>query len=160
MYPPVHSNKWLFTCLHIHHSISPCTQKLFAEEHERLENMALSLKADNEKTAAQTVLRLHEALFESHISGEGKGKAVSLPDGRAAMLLASRKGLLHIAHLILQEGGFPVDEVLDDASGTTALHQAASHGQDGCVALLVDAGANVHQPDRYGQTPPTPGRHV
>ncbi|KAK8391988.1 hypothetical protein O3P69_017542 [Scylla paramamosain] len=46
-----------------------------------------------------------------------------------------------------------VDEVLDHTCGTTALHQAASHGQDGCVALLLSNGANTQQYDTYGQTP-------
>ncbi|XP_063856866.1 ankyrin-1-like isoform X2 [Scylla paramamosain] len=126
-------------------------QKLFMEERGKLENMELRLKADHEKIAARTALCIQEVLFKSHKKGEGKN--VSSPDGRAALLLASRKGLLQLTHLILQEGYFPVDEVLDDTCGTTALHQAASHGQDGCVALLLSAGANTQQRDTYGQTP-------
>ncbi|XP_063851977.1 ankyrin-1-like isoform X1 [Scylla paramamosain] len=126
-------------------------QKLFSEEREKLENMELHLKADHEKTAARTALCIQKVLFQSHKKGEGKD--ISLPDGRAVLLLASRKGLLQVAHLILHEGRFPVDEVLDHTCGTTALHQAASHGQDGCVALLLSAGADTHQRDTYGQTP-------
>ncbi|XP_063854789.1 serine/threonine-protein phosphatase 6 regulatory ankyrin repeat subunit B-like isoform X2 [Scylla paramamosain] len=127
-------------------------QKLFMAEREKLKNMELRLKADHEKITARTALCIQEDLFESHKKGEGKN--VSLPDGHAALLLASRKGLLQLTHLILQEGHFPVDEVLDHTCGTTALHQAASHGQDGCVALLLSAGANPQQRDTYGQTPP------
>ncbi|XP_063851013.1 ankyrin-2-like isoform X2 [Scylla paramamosain] len=126
-------------------------QKLFMAEREKLENMELRLKADHEKTAARTALYIQEDLFESHKKGESKN--IFSPDGRAAMLLASRKGLLQLTHFILQEGQFLVDEVLDDTCGTTALHQAASHGQDGCVALLLSAGANTQQCDTYGQTP-------
>ncbi|KAK8405453.1 hypothetical protein O3P69_001789 [Scylla paramamosain] len=126
-------------------------QKLFMAEREKLKDMELRLKADHEKTAARTALCIQEDLFESHKKGEGKN--VSLPDGHAALLLASRKGLLQLTHLILQEGHFPVDEVLDHTCGTTALHQAASHGQDGCVALLLSAGANPQQRDTYGHTP-------
>ncbi|XP_063843963.1 uncharacterized protein LOC135090817 isoform X2 [Scylla paramamosain] len=126
-------------------------QKLFKEEREKLENMELRLKADHEKIAARTTLCIQEVLFQSHKKGEGK--IVSSPDGRAALLLASRKGLLQVIHLILQEGHFHVNEVLDDTCGTTALHQAASHGQDGCVALLLSAGANPQQCDTYDQTP-------
>ncbi|KAK8384171.1 hypothetical protein O3P69_009124 [Scylla paramamosain] len=126
-------------------------QRLFKEEREKLENMELRLKADHEKAAAQKALYVQNVLFDSYRMG--KGKKVSAADGRAAMLVASRKGLLQLAHLILQEGGLPVDEVLDDTCGTTALHQAASHGQDGCVALLLSAGANTQQRDIYGQTP-------
>ncbi|KAK8375126.1 hypothetical protein O3P69_017796 [Scylla paramamosain] len=127
-------------------------QKLFMAEREKLKDMELRLKADHEKTAARTALCIQEDLFESHKKGEGKN--VSLPDGHAALLLASGKGLRQLTHLILQEGHFPVDEVLDHTCGTTALHQAASHGQDGCVALLLSAGANPQQRDTYGQTPP------
>ncbi|XP_045105073.1 uncharacterized protein LOC123500419 [Portunus trituberculatus] len=54
---------------------------------------------------------------------------------------------------MLQNGCILVDEVLDDICGTTALHQAASHGQVGCVELLLSAGANLQQGDTYGQTP-------
>ncbi|XP_063852565.1 ankyrin-1-like isoform X2 [Scylla paramamosain] len=126
-------------------------QKLFMAEREKLKDMELRLKADHEKTAARTALCIQEDLFESHKKGEGKN--VSSPDGRAALLLASRKGLLQLTHLILQEGHFPVDEVLDHTCGTTALHQAASHSQDGCVALLLSAGANPQKRDTYGQTP-------
>ncbi|KAK8375153.1 hypothetical protein O3P69_015606 [Scylla paramamosain] len=126
-------------------------QKLFMAEREKLENMELRLKADHEKTAARTALFIQEDLFESYKKGEGKN--ASSPDGRAALLLASRKGLLQLTHLILQEGHFPVDEVLDHTCGTTALHQATSHGQDGCVALLLSHGANPQQRDTYGQTP-------
>ncbi|XP_063857741.1 ankyrin-1-like isoform X3 [Scylla paramamosain] len=126
-------------------------QKLFMMEREKLENMELRLKADHEKSTARTALCVQEDLFESHKKGEGKN--VSSSDGHTALLLASRKGLLQLTHLILQEGHFPVDEVLDHTCGTTALHQAASHGQDGCVALLLSAGANPQQRDTYGQTP-------
>ncbi|XP_063849138.1 ankyrin-1-like isoform X2 [Scylla paramamosain] len=126
-------------------------QKLFMAEREKLENMELRLKADHEKTAARTALCIQEDLFDGH--KKGMGKNVSSPDGRAALLLASCKGLLQLTHLILQEGHFPVDEVLDHTCGTTALHQAASHGQDGCVALLLSNGANTQQYDTYGQTP-------
>ncbi|XP_063852128.1 serine/threonine-protein phosphatase 6 regulatory ankyrin repeat subunit C-like [Scylla paramamosain] len=126
-------------------------QKLFMMEREKLKDMELRLKADHEKTAARTALCIQEDLFESHKKGEGK--KVSLPDGHAALLLASRKGLLQLTHLMLQEGHFPVDEVLDHTCGTTALHQAASHGQDGCMALLLSAGANPQQRDTYGHTP-------
>ncbi|XP_063854781.1 ankyrin-2-like isoform X2 [Scylla paramamosain] len=125
-------------------------QKLFKEERVKLKDMELRLKADHDKTAARTALRIQKDLFESN---KGEGKNVSLPDGRAALLLASRKGLLQLIHLILHEGHFPVNEVLDDTCGTTALHQAASHGQDSCVALLLSAGASTQQRDTYGQTP-------
>ncbi|XP_063851851.1 serine/threonine-protein phosphatase 6 regulatory ankyrin repeat subunit B-like isoform X2 [Scylla paramamosain] len=126
-------------------------QKLFMAEREKLKDMELRLKADHEKTAARTALCIQEDLFESHKKGEGTN--VSSPDGHATLLLASRKGLLQLTHLILQEGHLPVDEVLDHTCSTTALHQAASHGQDGCVALLLSAGANPQQRDTYGQTP-------
>ncbi|XP_045107920.1 serine/threonine-protein phosphatase 6 regulatory ankyrin repeat subunit C-like isoform X2 [Portunus trituberculatus] len=126
-------------------------QMLFKEEREKLENMEIRLKADHEKQAILSTLHVQKVLFESYKNG--KVENVSSPDGRAALLLASRKGLLQVVYLVLQDGRFPVDDVLDNTCGTTALHQAASHGQDGCVALLLSAGANAQQHDFYGQTP-------
>ncbi|XP_063856993.1 ankyrin-1-like isoform X2 [Scylla paramamosain] len=126
-------------------------QRLFEEEQEKLKDLELLQKADREKAAARTALDVQKVLFDSHKNGEDKN--VSAGDGRAALLLAARKGLLQLTHLLLREGRRPVDEVVDDTCGTTALHQAASHGQDGCVALLLSAGANTQQRDSYGQTP-------
>ncbi|XP_063857510.1 serine/threonine-protein phosphatase 6 regulatory ankyrin repeat subunit A-like isoform X2 [Scylla paramamosain] len=126
-------------------------QRLFEEEQEKLKDLELLQKADREKAAARTALDVQKVLFDSHKNGEDKN--VSAGDGRAALLLAAHKGLLQLTHLLLREGRRPVDEVVDDTCGTTALHQAASHGQDGCVALLLSAGANTQQRDSYGQTP-------
>ncbi|KAK8371859.1 hypothetical protein O3P69_011830 [Scylla paramamosain] len=126
-------------------------QRLFEEEQEKLKDLELLQKADREKAAARTALDVQKVLFDSHKNGEDKN--VSAGDGRAALLLAARKGLLQLTHLLLREGRRPVDEVVDDTCGTTALHQAASHGQDGCVALLLNAGANTLHRDSYGQTP-------
>ncbi|XP_063856066.1 serine/threonine-protein phosphatase 6 regulatory ankyrin repeat subunit A-like isoform X2 [Scylla paramamosain] len=126
-------------------------QRLFEEEQEKLKDLELLQKADREKAAARTALDVQKVLFDTHKNGEDKN--VSAGDGRAALLLAARKGLLQLTHLLLREGRRPVDEVVDDTCGTTALHQAASHGQDGCVALLLSAGANTQQRDSYGQTP-------
>ncbi|XP_045122024.1 ankyrin-2-like isoform X2 [Portunus trituberculatus] len=126
-------------------------QKIFEKEREKLENMELRLKASHEKKAACTALSIQEVLFESY--KKGKSWNVSSPDARETLLLASRKGLLQVSHLILQVGRLPVVEVLDDICGTTALHQAASYGQDGCVELLLSAGANTQQCDAYGHTP-------
>ncbi|XP_045136985.1 ankyrin-2-like isoform X2 [Portunus trituberculatus] len=125
-------------------------QKLFEMETEKLENMVLSLKADHEKEAAQTALRIQKILFEDQTNFNVN---FTLTDTRNTLLLASRKGLLQLIHCMLQKGYFLVDEVLDDICGTTALHQAASHGQDGCVELLLSVGANPQQGDTYGQTP-------
>ncbi|XP_045119413.1 uncharacterized protein LOC123509278 [Portunus trituberculatus] len=126
-------------------------QRLFEKEREKVKDLELRQKADREKAAARTALDVQRILFNLHKKGDGK--TVSVGDGRACLLLAARKGLLQLTHLLLREGRRPVDEVLDKACGTTALHEAASHGQDGCVALLVSAGANIQQCDNYGQTP-------
>ncbi|XP_063854970.1 serine/threonine-protein phosphatase 6 regulatory ankyrin repeat subunit B-like isoform X3 [Scylla paramamosain] len=131
--------------------LSHVAQRLFEEEQEKLKDLELLQKADREKAAARTALDVQKVLFDSHKNGEDKN--VSAGDGRAALLLAARKGLLQLTHLLLREGRCPVDEVVDDTCGTTALHQAASHGQDGCVALLLNAGANTLHRDSYGQTP-------
>ncbi|XP_045110134.1 LOW QUALITY PROTEIN: ankyrin-2-like [Portunus trituberculatus] len=124
-------------------------QKLLEMESEKLENMVLSLKADHEKKAARTALRMQKVLFEDRKISI----LISSIDARNTLLLASRKCLLQLIYCMLQNGCILVDEVLDNICGTTALHQAASHGQNGCVELLLSAGANHQQGDRYGQTP-------
>ncbi|XP_045105084.1 ankyrin-1-like isoform X2 [Portunus trituberculatus] len=126
-------------------------QRLFEEEREKLRNLELRQKADREKAAARTALDVQGVLFNLHKKGDVQ--TVSADDGRACLLLAVRKGLLQLTYLLLQEGRRPVDGVLDKACGTTAIHEAASHGEDGCVALLVSAGAKLQQRDTYGQTP-------
>ncbi|KAK8390778.1 hypothetical protein O3P69_010468 [Scylla paramamosain] len=126
-------------------------QRLFEAEREKLQDLELRQKADCEKAAARTALDVQKVLFDNHKNGDDKN--VSADDFRAALLLASRKGLLQLTHLLLREDCHLVDEVLEDICATTALHQAASHGQDGCVALLLSAGANTQQRDRYGHTP-------
>lgn len=71
---------------------------------------------------------------------------------RTTMLLASRKGLMQLVYLLTQVGRLPVDTVLDDVSNTTALHQAASHGQVSCVELLISVGSDPLRRDAYGHT--------
>ncbi|MPC51400.1 Nipped-B-like protein B [Portunus trituberculatus] len=112
--------------------------------------MVLSLKADHEKKAARTALRMQKVLFEDRKNFNINFTSI---DARNTLLLASRKCLLQLIYCMLQNGCILVDEVLDNICGTTALHQAASHGQNGCVELLLSGGANHQQGDRYGQTP-------
>lgn len=38
------------------------------------------------------------------------------------------------------------------SQGRTALHYAATEGQNGCIRILLDAGADVHALDNAGQT--------
>lgn len=53
--------------------------------------------------------------------------------------------------LALLDAGAPLDAV--DEGGTTALHQAVYEDEPEVYALLVQAGADQHIPDRYGDTP-------
>ncbi|XP_045136399.1 uncharacterized protein LOC123519295 [Portunus trituberculatus] len=126
-------------------------QRLFEEERTKLEDLELRQKADREKAAARTALDVQRVLFNPHKKGDVQ--TVSSDDCRACLLLAVRKGLLQLTYLLLREGRHPLDDVLDKACGTTALHEAASHGEDSCVALLMSAGAKLQQCDTYGQTP-------
>ncbi|XP_045137009.1 uncharacterized protein LOC123519625 isoform X2 [Portunus trituberculatus] len=126
-------------------------ERLFEEEREKLKDLVLRQKAYREKEAVRRAIYVQKVLFRSY--KKNKNRNLSDINGRTTLLLASRKGLLQLTHMLLQVGRLPVDKVLDNICGTTALHEAASHGQDGCVSLLLSVGADSQQRDTYGQTP-------
>lgn len=124
-----------------------CRQELeqvtYQQERQKLRALADNQKDEDKKEDVETVLRLQEQLF------------FGLPvqaDSRHYILVV-RNGLLHVTHMLLKSGHLKVDDVLDNTNGSTALHEAASHGKTACTALLMTAGADPLQSDRYGHTP-------
>ncbi|XP_063851662.1 ankyrin-1-like isoform X2 [Scylla paramamosain] len=130
-------------------------QGLFDRERSRLQDLELRQKAAHEKLATREALSVQEVLFHRYVHGrrENTPHRLMWPLGRTALLLAARKGLPQLTYLLLWVDRLPVDAVLDDACCTTTLHEAASHGQDCCVELLLSAGADPLRRDAYGQTP-------
>lgn len=98
------------------------------------------------------MLKMQDELFHTYKAGQ-QHPGVSLTNGCMALILASRKGLVQFTYLLIKVGRFPVNAVLDEICNSTALHQAASHGQTTCVAVLLSSGANVLPLDRYNQSP-------
>ncbi|XP_050691562.1 uncharacterized protein LOC126983106 [Eriocheir sinensis] len=127
-------------------------QYQYQRELVMLEDLVIRQKSERGKEAARLALQLQEKLHDSHVAGrryEGLPRAA----GRSVLQLSVRKGLVQLTYLVVQVGRLPVDVTLDDICGTTALHEAASHGKDSCVALLLGVGADPLRRDRYDQTP-------
>lgn len=127
-------------------------QGLFERELAQLESLEIREKAVSGKETVRQVIELQRFLFCQYTNG-GAHSRLYPALGRTALLLASRKGFMQLTYMLLHVGNVPVDDVIDDVCGTTALHQAASHGKDICVAVMLDAGADPLRSDRYGQTP-------
>ncbi|XP_050691597.1 ankyrin-3-like isoform X1 [Eriocheir sinensis] len=123
-------------------------QYQYQRELVMLEDLVIRQKSERGKEAARLALQLQEKLHGSHVAGrryEGLPRAA----GRSVLQLSVRKGLVQLTYLVVQVGRLPVDVTLDDICGTTALHEAASHGKDSCVALLLGVGADPLRRDRY-----------
>jgi ankyrin repeat protein len=73
--------------------------------------------------------------------------------GLTALMSAAERGLDSVVQELIGSGADP--EAADDL-GTTALHRAAGRGDDascGCLASLLDAGADIDETTRDGVTP-------
>ncbi|XP_050735463.1 ankyrin-3-like isoform X2 [Eriocheir sinensis] len=132
--------------------LAALTTGLFERELAQLESLEIREKAVSGKETVRQVIELQRFLFCQYTNG-GAHSRLYPALGRTALLLASRKGFMQLTYMLLHVGNVPVDDVIDDVCGTTALHQAASHGKDICVAVMLDAGADPLRSDRYGQTP-------
>ncbi|XP_050691598.1 serine/threonine-protein phosphatase 6 regulatory ankyrin repeat subunit C-like isoform X2 [Eriocheir sinensis] len=128
--------------------LAALTAYQYQRELVMLEDLVIRQKSERGKEAARLALQLQEKLHGSHVAGrryEGLPRAA----GRSVLQLSVRKGLVQLTYLVVQVGRLPVDVTLDDICGTTALHEAASHGKDSCVALLLGVGADPLRRDRY-----------
>jgi ankyrin repeat protein len=71
--------------------------------------------------------------------------------GRSPLIMASERGHLGAARLLL-EAGAPVDE-RNPETGEMALHAAALSASIPLITLLLDAGADINAVNSRGQTP-------
>lgn len=111
---------------------------MYRRERGRLEALQQRKKDKSEKMKVTAVMDLQDSLFKLHAKGQTAAEGeVAEAVGVDALLVASRDGLLQMLHLLLAVGGLPPDTILDTVCGTTALHEAASHGQSGCVAYIL-----------------------
>lgn len=95
-------------------------------------------------------MKLHSFLYTAYAQGAQPLHLGSW--GPDALLLASQRGLPQLSFLLLTVGKVPCDVVVDVPTSSTALHQAAAHGNTKIVALLLGLGANLRLADRYGHT--------
>lgn len=125
-------------------------QDLFYQEVRKLQACHEKMKDDREKAQVQETLRIQSRLYNAYAQG---ARSLDLGSwGPGALLLASQRGLPQLSFLLLTVGKIHCDTVVDAPTSSTAIHQAAAHGNTNIVALLLSRGANPRLADRYGHT--------
>ncbi|KAK3884593.1 hypothetical protein Pcinc_011149 [Petrolisthes cinctipes] len=128
---------------------------LYYRERRQLEDIQQGMKDKEDQQRVLEVTDIYDYLFNLYKSGEVKPE-ISPPHSETllyALMLAAQRGLLHLTYLLVVVGGLEGAHVVVDATHDSCpLHQAASHGNLGCVTLLLALGAPTHQQDRYGHT--------
>ncbi|XP_042238750.1 serine/threonine-protein phosphatase 6 regulatory ankyrin repeat subunit C-like isoform X2 [Homarus americanus] len=133
-------------------------QNIYNKERIQLEDLHYKIKDKVEKHQMQKLLRVQKNLITTYwdtITGNTATTICQEPFNKAQVLLiASQGGMLQLIYLLVKVGGVEIDTQVDPTNGTTAIHQAASHGKSGCVLLLLSLGADPLLEDRYRQTGP------
>ncbi|KAG7161103.1 Serine/threonine-protein phosphatase 6 regulatory ankyrin repeat subunit C-like 2 [Homarus americanus] len=133
-------------------------QNIYDKERIQLEDLHLKIRDKVEKQQVQELLRVQKNLFNTYwgtITGNTATTIGEEPFNKAKVLLtASQGGMLQLIYLLVKVGGVEVDTQVDPTNGTTAIHQAASHGKSGSVLLLLSLGADPLLVDLYKQTAP------
>jgi len=99
----------------------------------------------NRKEAVDCLIRSSTLLAGTRLRINKRNK-----QGRTALHIAARKELVDVMDLLLKNGAH-----LDvaDPDGWTPLHHACFNGNDACVRMLVDRGANTDMKGLLGFTP-------
>ena len=148
----------------IHHGHAEIVRLLLdagAKPHDSVAGQtALSLAEERGKTDVLDVLRERTFLdrFESDlkkgavgsIANELKNVDARGPDGRTALIIASRCGNLEAVQQLLKAGA---DVRGQDNAGRTALHAAVEEGSVAITTRLLEAEAEVDAVDAEGETP-------
>ncbi|KAK8733782.1 hypothetical protein OTU49_006477, partial [Cherax quadricarinatus] len=119
------------------------------------------VKDKEEKEQLQEVLDEYNSLFTRFLATPASAKTQRRtgwsPREHAvhtySLLVSCRRGLLQLAYLLVTVGGLDADTVVDNTYDATGLHEAASHGNSSCLALLLSLGASALKRDRYEHTP-------
>ncbi|XP_045599456.2 serine/threonine-protein phosphatase 6 regulatory ankyrin repeat subunit B [Procambarus clarkii] len=143
------------------HHRTQVEESIYQQERQQLEDLIEKVKDKEEKDQLHEVLDQYDSLFASYRTNSPLNKT-RLPSEASAreravnsygLLVSCRRGLLQLVYLLVTIGGLDVDTVVDDTHDSTALHQAAAHGNSGCLILLLSLGASALKADRYGHTP-------
>ncbi|XP_069956365.1 serine/threonine-protein phosphatase 6 regulatory ankyrin repeat subunit B isoform X2 [Cherax quadricarinatus] len=133
---------------------------IYHQEKHKLEDIIENAKDKEEKDELQAVLDIYKYLYiryRAHTTMRERQLSASPPQGSLissySLLVSCRNGLLQLTYLLITVGGLNVDVVVDATHDSTALHQAASHGNSASLALLLSLGASPLKQDRYGHTP-------
>ncbi|KAK8719708.1 hypothetical protein OTU49_017508 [Cherax quadricarinatus] len=134
---------------------------IFRQERQQLEELVEKAKDKEDMDQLQEVLDEFDSLFTRYCANPAIAKtrlpSTASPQEHAihayGLLVSCRRGLLQLAYLLVTVGGLNVDTVLDGTHDSTGLHEAASHGNSGCLVLLLSLGASAIKQDRYKHTP-------
>ncbi|KAG7156241.1 Ankyrin-2-like 4 [Homarus americanus] len=136
-------------------------QNIYNKERIQLEELHFKMKDKVDKQQVQELLRVQKNLFTTYWekkTGARGNTATPLCqepfNSSQVLLIASQGGLLQLIYLLVKVGGVGVNTQVDPTNGTTAIHQAASHGKSGSVLLLLNLGADPLHEDLYKQTAP------
>nr|XP_045599429.1 ankyrin-2-like isoform X2 [Procambarus clarkii] len=160
LYIPDSSGRLPLDMLPAHHR-TQVEESIYQQERQQLEDLIEKVKDKEEKDQLHEVLDQYDSLFASYRTNSPLNKT-RLPSEASAreravnsygLLVSCRRGLLQLVYLLVTVGGLDVDTVVDDTHDSTALHQAAAHGNSGCLVLLLSLGASALKADRYGHTP-------
>ncbi|KAK8733781.1 hypothetical protein OTU49_006476 [Cherax quadricarinatus] len=136
-------------------------EDIYRQEKQRLEELREKVKDKEEKEQLQEVLDEYNSLFTRFLATPASAKTQRRtgwsPREHAvhtySLLVSCRRGLLQLAYLLVTVGGLDADTVVDNTYDATGLHEAASHGNSSCLALLLSLGASALKRDRYEHTP-------
>nr|XP_045605231.1 ankyrin-3-like isoform X1 [Procambarus clarkii] len=160
LYIPDSSGRLPLDMLPVTHRIR-IEKDLYHHERRQLEDFWENVKDKEEKDELQAVIDVYKSLFKRYLANTtlagtrlpSVSSTLQLASHSYSLLVSSRRGLLQLTYLLVTVGGLHVDAVIDPTHDSTALHQAASHGNSGSLALLLSLGACPLKQDRYGHTP-------
>ncbi|XP_071532919.1 LOW QUALITY PROTEIN: uncharacterized protein [Panulirus ornatus] len=116
-------------------------KEIYDLESRILNHQREKAKAEEDKNAISSLLRLQSKLFKAYhrsdISHQQQTVSVTKFDMRRILLLVSQLGLVQLAFFLVKIGRVNMKTVVDSLTGTTSLHQAAAFGHTSLIAFLL-----------------------